>query len=241
MTHGSQLVATSRHFHGVPYRFGAEITARTLKDALTEARSRGLDCSENVEVVCRIHGVSIPDGAYHQWRACKPISIAQAIRTPGALLFLGDGRGVGRDAITHVAWSEGDGQHTSESRSSRYGTGRFSVHHRGWSFAGLIPGVDYGPVRAQPPKVDLVAIANAIKAASRHVLGLGRANPKDAVIWCQALLNNKLEGDNIDVDGIFGPITDAQVRRFQARIARLAPGTKVDGLVGPVTWFWLTR
>ncbi|MDQ6727168.1 MAG: peptidoglycan-binding protein [Actinomycetota bacterium] len=38
----------------------------------------------------------------------------------------------------------------------------------------------------------------------------------------------------IDVDGIFGPITDGRVRDFQ-----LTFGATVDGIVGPETWLLL--
>jgi len=38
-------------------------------------------------------------------------------------------------------------------------------------------------------------------------------------------------GENIAIDGVFGPITEAATRRVQARI-----GVTVDGIVGPVTW-----
>jgi peptidoglycan hydrolase-like protein with peptidoglycan-binding domain len=39
------------------------------------------------------------------------------------------------------------------------------------------------------------------------------------------------EGPVINVDGIFGPITDNWVRGFQTAV-----GTASDGIVGPITW-----
>ena len=38
------------------------------------------------------------------------------------------------------------------------------------------------------------------------------------------------------VDGIFGPVTDAAVRGFQQALSVDIPSVKVDGIVGPVTW-----
>jgi peptidoglycan hydrolase-like protein with peptidoglycan-binding domain len=38
------------------------------------------------------------------------------------------------------------------------------------------------------------------------------------------------------IDGIFGPMTDAAVRAFQQALSADQPEVVVDGIVGPVTW-----
>ena len=58
---------------------------------------------------------------------------------------------------------------------------------------------------------------------------LRRGDVGDAVKVAQNLLNR--HGASIDVDGSFGPSTEAAVRAFQT-----AHGLKVDGVVGPQTW-----
>jgi cell wall-associated NlpC family hydrolase len=244
----AQIVSTAQKFAvGVNYVFGAENTASTTAEALRQARAKGIDCSELVEVVCRIHQVrpTVPDGAYYQWRHCKPCSIDTAIRTPGAMLFIGDGRGVGRDAITHCAISKGNGT-TMEARGARYGVGNWSAKGRGWSFAGILPGVSQSAQVRPPAPPNLAAISRGITAAKRHTLGIGRPNPKSAVIWCQSLLNNKLAGNILTVDGTYGWSTYANVAAFQRAIRtalRISPASFKDkpGVVGPTTWFWLTR
>jgi peptidoglycan hydrolase-like protein with peptidoglycan-binding domain len=48
-----------------------------------------------------------------------------------------------------------------------------------------------------------------------------------------------LSGDpskGLQIDGIFGPRTDAAVRGFQQAIAQDVPSMAVDGIVGPMTW-----
>ena len=57
-----------------------------------------------------------------------------------------------------------------------------------------------------------------------------RGNTGERVIALQNLLNQRI-GAGLVVDGIFGPLTEAAVRNFQARV-----GILVDGRVGNQTW-----
>ena len=43
-------------------------------------------------------------------------------------------------------------------------------------------------------------------------------------------------GKGLQIDGIFGPKTDAAVRGFQDALHQDIPSVTVDGIVGPVTW-----
>lgn len=45
-----------------------------------------------------------------------------------------------------------------------------------------------------------------------------------------------LPGHALQVDGVFGPRTEAAVRGFQQALATDHPEVVVDGIVGPVTW-----
>jgi peptidoglycan hydrolase-like protein with peptidoglycan-binding domain len=54
-----------------------------------------------------------------------------------------------------------------------------------------------------------------------------------AVRGAQAELDGR-EGFALDVDGVFGPRTEAEVRSFQSALSSF--GVEVDGVVGPVTW-----
>ncbi|MEN3359906.1 MAG: lysozyme [Mycobacteriales bacterium] len=61
-----------------------------------------------------------------------------------------------------------------------------------------------------------------------------------AVKLAQCYLNLSILSSNLDVDGRFGSLTDAMVRKFQrSNCANVPP---VDGIVGPNTWaalrFW---
>lgn len=139
---------------GDRYIFGVEVSAGT-------ADPTAFDCSELVEWACARLGVTprMPDGSWYQARHVRShgleIPVAEAIDTAGALLFRFSSSPFtgGRPASAHVAVSTGDGR-TIEARSTRHGVGRFSAHGRGWTHAGLIPGVDYQEVPVSKPLED---------------------------------------------------------------------------------------
>ena len=96
------------------------------------------------------------------------------------------------------------------------------------------------PAEIPAPLPDLGWIAEAINHARSQVLRLGSKG--DAVKWLQTFLNSKMNAGLV-VDGVFGPSTDAAVRRAQTDIRnffKLGDRMRVDGIVGPQTWFWLT-
>jgi peptidoglycan hydrolase-like protein with peptidoglycan-binding domain len=69
----------------------------------------------------------------------------------------------------------------------------------------------------------------------RLVVQVKRGSRGDAVKGVQEVMKfhdqSDGEGPGVQVDGIFGPRTDAFVRGFQTAV-----GTDSDGIVGPITW-----
>lgn len=114
--------------NGDRYVYGAETN-------LNDSNPNTFDCSELVQWAAHQAGVTIPDGSSaqlaHVRRHGQEISVEQALRTPGALLF----------RPGHVAISLGDGR-TIEARGRRYGVGIFNARGR-FTSAGLIPGMRY--------------------------------------------------------------------------------------------------
>jgi cell wall-associated NlpC family hydrolase len=122
----------------VPYRFGAEANADTPEPP------RALDCSEMIERIFRMTqgAPALPDGSRFQaaCRKTRRVSVTEALRHPGALLFVSqDGTNAG---VHHVGLSAGDGSAIEANGS----IGRVirRVPKRGyWSFGALVKGLHY--------------------------------------------------------------------------------------------------
>ena len=137
---GRQFVETALAQAGKPYQWGA--TAATA-----DANPASFDCSELTKWAAARSGVTIPDGAAHQYVWLKEhgatMSVQQALQTPGALLFSFAGEpqpGLsGEPAHAHVAISLGNGK-TIEAKGHAYGVGVFDAGDR-FNYAGMIPGM----------------------------------------------------------------------------------------------------
>jgi cell wall-associated NlpC family hydrolase len=139
-----QFLATALSEKGKPYVWGASAS-------ISDPNPRAFDCSELTKWAAGRVGVTIPDGATEQYRYLREqgttMTVQQALRTPGALLFHFDhepspGRGGGEDPHAHVAISLGDGVHTIEARGRNYGTNVFdNAAGREFNYAGMIPGM----------------------------------------------------------------------------------------------------
>jgi len=198
------LVALSQK--GDPYILGAEASK-------FNANPRAFDCSELVEWAAARAGLFMPDGVWGQYQHCKRnkkiISVAQALKTRGALLFIAKGASGGNGGGNHVAISLGDGR-TIEARGKRYGTGVFNAKGRSWTHGGLIPGGDYSSPAPTPKSTGFTEVLR---------LGSKGADVK--------ALQVKL---GVKADGSFGPKTKAAVVAFQKR-----HGLKADGVFGPIS------
>lgn len=116
---------------GESYRLGAEVDLKNPDPA------GPWDCSELVEWACFQLGVQpkFPDYSGNQIDACRPITVEEASKTRGALLWFPG----------HIVVSLGTGNATIEARGSKYGVVQHTIAGRGFKRGGLIPGMNYGP------------------------------------------------------------------------------------------------
>jgi cell wall-associated NlpC family hydrolase len=150
-----RFLEVARNQVGDKYIFGAEAK-------LSDPDPDTFDCSELTQWAASQAGVKIPDGATAQYLDLKKrglvISVEEAKRTPGALLFHFDREprpGDGRTPGAHVAISLGDGK-TVEARNSRLDVDEFEAGNR-FTYAALVPGISDNTATPPAPVVPMVA------------------------------------------------------------------------------------
>lgn len=195
------------------------------------------DCSGFTFEAGRRNGSALVHGAQNQRdqlrRSNLLISVDQAMRTPGALLWRID-EGPSND---HVAISLGNGS-AVEAHSRAKGIGVFSAVGRRWTHGGLFPGINYGGP-PPPPKLppahpnDLQVIAFLLGVAKTRTYRFGDVDP--GVKFVQEGLN-RVAGAGLVVDGNFGAATWGAVVNVQKWLHAQDPRVTVDGIVGPQMW-----
>jgi hypothetical protein len=122
---GAAFVAMAVTASNARYSYGAEASS-------SDPTPSALDCSELVEWALGRIGVPFVDGSAAQYAACKKITVAEAMRTRGALLY----------KIGHIGISMGNGQ-SVEARNPGDGVGIFRAADIVWTGGGLVPGLSY--------------------------------------------------------------------------------------------------
>jgi len=174
------------------------------------------DCSELVQVKLNELGIDIPDGSTAQLEWCRSkgalIPLEQGINTRGALLL----------RVGHVAVSLGNGK-TIEAYGTGYKVGEYSATNRTFTDAALVPGLDYEGQSGDPSFSE-----STEQHDKRPVLQMG--SREGAVRFLQKKLK-RLGFDPGPIDGIFGSLTEAAVKKFQT-----AHDIKSNGVVERSTW-----
>ena len=146
---GTALLTTAmkltNQYPNMPYTWGggrAHYNKDYDKMSFADAGRMGTDCSGFI-MFCLHHTFGDARDfrmttSQVQAQKVRQIPIEQALNTRGALLFGGGGPGT----ATHVEMSMGDGGGSVGSRSTRSGTGQFPAGYN-WTYAGLIPWIDY--------------------------------------------------------------------------------------------------
>ena len=117
-----EFVRSAETLKGLPYVWGAK-------------GPKAYDCSGLVSFAASAVGAEVPHGSANQIDYSKKISIDEALRTEGAILYMPG----------HIAISKGDGSTTIEARNPTAGIGNFSSKGRGWTKAGLLPNIHFDP------------------------------------------------------------------------------------------------
>ena len=145
----------------------------------------------------------------------------------------------------HVGVYIGDGW-VIEERGHQYGTVKTKLSERPWTKWLKHPYIIYKteqkeetkpePVVVKPepvitpvPVKETYPLSNCVVTLPVLRRGMPPESIKRSVKRLQAILN--ILGYGLDVDGSFGPLTEAAVKKFQKSM-----GLKDDGIVGPATW-----
>ena len=264
MPTGQDLIAVAHQYLGLPYRSNPQWNPGD--------QPTSFDCSEFTEWVCLMAGspVRLRESSVEQFLQCRQdarlISVADAVVTPGALLFaFRDSKSRPVDPATfwpsfrHVSFAIGDGRSTIEAfgangegvaiKGMRLGTdSQGRMIHR-FNLAALAPGVDYpgftgsigGGGGTPPPSSNGIAGRYRPRTDKRILKrGLVGEDVREAQSMLIAVGAPSLAGRSPTPN--FANLTSDAVAWFQQRVLNEqggGTGMRVTRQVGPITWGWL--
>ena len=186
---------------------------------------RVADCSGLFAWAFRQLGGSIAHGSNSIYRSyCSSKGTMKAGKKsggagilPGTAVFTGKSA----DSHPHIGLYIGDGT-VIEAQGTNAGVIESKVTNSKWTYWGELKGIDYSGETPDTPAEEEGQLCPTIR----------RGSTGEFVIVCQEILVDLgYDLGPSNVDGKFGPKTEAAVKTFQQR-----HGLQPDGVVGPKTW-----
>lgn len=153
---------------GDKYVYGATPSA-------SQADPNQFDCSSLVQWAAAQCGIKLPRTSSAQNDVCRSITIDEASKIRGALIFRRPGT-EGKGDTGHVVISLGDGRSTVEARGTAYGVVQYKIQERDFNAAGMIPGMNYGAA-GSPMMAKIVQPANPQAYSNGYTVQLNNGVP----------------------------------------------------------------
>lgn len=171
------------------------------------------DCAQLTRYAAKAAGLTLPSGATSQWRKGDWASQGEIDALPAdkvAFVYRKNG-----DLMQHTGVYLGDGT-VVDARGHDSGVVHGPVGSYKWTHWAILKGMD-----------GVVAEPDTATTTERSTVR--RGDRGEAVKDLQRILKDM--GYNLEVDGIFGPLTKSVVESYQGKT-----GLTRDGIVGPKTW-----
>jgi len=184
------------------------------------------DCSGLTKEAGKLVGLVLPHGASGQWKGDYWDVKGTIDQMPMDKVCFVYNDMPSADPMGHVGIYLGDGT-VVDARGHAFGVKHNALSSYAWDHFGILKGM-----LNEGGDVTMPETPSTPAAETRDTIRQGAKGP--TVAEMQGLLIRQgitVKGAQVKADGVFGPITEAAVRAFQA-----ANGLKTDGICGPTTW-----
>ena len=191
------------------------------------------DCSGLTSYCAKKLGISYHHGSNssYLYDCSKKGELTKNLELPiGTLVYTGT-----KDKKPHIGVYTGN-EKVTEAAGTQSGVVQSKLHGGKWKFWGLGKGITYDFIPGEKPAAQEPVKEQTSSNAPTQIYypTLRKGAKGELVTQLQDLLYK--DGFDLEVDGIFGPITLKRVKEFQKK-----HGLVVDGIVGPKTWAELLK